>query len=204
MRRALRFSLVLIVTVLPLFSRPYAPESAEKTGTRGDGVVECDGANRRAVERKDAGGEDRLPPLSESFVLVAAERFVDHGDGTITDTSRQLMWQKGDNGEEVTFHEAQHYCQSLRLGGYGDWRLPAPDERDTAVAVVLMIPRHSRDAHAHLDLYWSSTPTVLIPFNYRPSDGKEVSRAYFAREGTRAFVRAVRSSVGTAGPEGSS
>ena len=110
--------------------------------------------------------------LSQPSVLVAEERFVDRGDGTVTDMSRKLMWQKGDNGREVSFEEAQQYCKMLRLGGYSDWRLPNPDERDTAVAVALIMPKHSRDAHAHLDLYWSSDRTVLIPFNYHPSQGE--------------------------------
>ena len=110
------------------------------------------------------------------------------------------MWQKGDNGKEVTFEKAQEYCKTLRLGGFADWRLPKADERETAVVIELMMSMHSRDAHAHFDLYWSSDPTALLPFNYRPSQGREVSRVYFAREGTRAFVRAVRS-LGTAKPE---
>jgi hypothetical protein len=50
------------------------------------------------------------------------------------------------------------------------------------------------------DQYWSSDSTVLLPFNYHPSRGAEVSRVYFAREGTRAFVRAARS-LGTAKPD---
>ena len=113
------------------------------------------------------------------------------------------MWQKGDNGKEVTFEEAQKYCKTLRLGGHADWRLPKPDERETAVVIELMMPRHSRDAYARFDLYWSSDPTVLLPFNYRPSHGKEVSRVYPAREGARAFVRAVRS-LGAAKPDSGS
>ena len=172
MRNALRCSLIFIVSVLPLFSQPCAPESAEQKEIRVEGVVKNYCADRRAVELKDAGGPGRLRPLSESSVLVAEERFVDRGDGTVTDTSRKIMWQKGDNGKEVTFEEAQEYCKTLRLGGYADWRLPNPDERDTAVAVVLMMPKHSRDAHAYLDLYWSSNPTALIPFNYQPSLGR--------------------------------
>jgi len=146
-------------------------------------------------------GLSLLGALAASSVLVAQERFVDRGDGTIVDTNRKIMWQKGDNGREVTFEEAQQYCKTLRLGNYTDWRLPTPDERDTSVAVALMLPKHSRDAHAHLDLYWSSDRTVLIPFNYHPSQGKDVSRAYFAREGSLGFVRAVRSLVK---PDGSS
>ncbi len=124
---------------------------------------------------------------------AAAERFVDNGDGTVTDTKRQLMWQKGDNGEEVTFEQAQNYCRNLRLGKHADWRLPNPDEPDTAVAVELMMPAHSRAAYARFDLYWSSDPTVLVPFNYHPARGAEVSRVYPARQGDRAYARAVRS-----------
>ena len=113
------------------------------------------------------------------------------------------MWQKGDNGKEVTFEEAQKYCKNLRLGSYADWRLPKPDERETAVVIELMMPRHSRDAYAHFDLYWSSDPTVLLPFNYHPSHGGAVSRVYSAREGARAFVRAVRSFGATKPDNGS-
>ncbi|HIJ75860.1 MAG TPA: DUF1566 domain-containing protein [Deltaproteobacteria bacterium] len=124
---------------------------------------------------------------------ASAGRFIDNGDGTVTDTRLRLMWQKSDNGNEVTFEQAQQYCRNLSLGGHKDWRLPKPDERDTAVVVELMMPLHSRAAYARLDLYWSSDPTVLIPFNYRPSSGAEISRAYPARKDDAAFVRAVRS-----------
>ncbi len=134
-----------------------------------------------------------LPLLSPAHMVVAAARFVDNGDGTITDTERKIMWQKGDNGKEVTFEEAQKYCKNLRLGNHADWRLPEPEERDTAVVIQLLMPKHSRDAYAYFDLYWSSDPTVLLPFNYHPAQGGSVSRAYPAREGARAFVRAIRS-----------
>jgi hypothetical protein len=123
----------------------------------------------------------------------AAARFVDNGDGRVTDTTRKIMWQKGDNGKEVTLEQAQEYCQNLRLGNYTDWRLPKPDERDIPVVIELLMNRHSRDAYASFDLYWSSDPTVLLPFNYHPSYGGLVSKIYPAGEGAKAFVRAVRS-----------
>ncbi len=103
------------------------------------------------------------------------------------------MWQKSDNGKEVTFEQAQEYCRNLSLGGHLDWRLPKPEELETPVVVELMMPLHSREAYARFDLYWSSDPTVLLPFNYRPASGAVISRAYFAKQGDRAFVRAVRS-----------
>ncbi len=135
-----------------------------------------------------------LPLLGLSPITAsAAARFVDNGDGTVTDTIRKIMWQKGDSGKEVTFEEAQKYCQNLRLGSHADWRLPKPDELETATVIQLLMPRRSRDTYARFDLYWSSNSTVLLPFNYRPSEGGPVSRTYPAREGAKAFVRAVRS-----------
>ncbi len=131
--------------------------------------------------------------LSQPPVAHSADRFVDNGDGTVTDTRRHLMWQKGDNGEEVTFEAAQKYCQMLKLGGHTDWRLPEPEERETAVAIALMMTRHGRDVYSRFDLYWSSDPLTLLPFNYHPSYGREVQRTYPATPGGRAFVRAVRS-----------
>ena len=140
--------------------------------------------------------------LIQVSVAHAGERFVDNRDGTVTDTKRQLMWQKGDNGEQVTFGDAQKYCKSLRLGSYDDWRLPEPEERDTALAFALMMPKHDRDVYGRFDLYWSSDPTTLLPFNYHPSYGREVARAYPARPGDRAFVRAVRSVNSAQGDNG--
>jgi hypothetical protein len=142
-------------------------------------------------------GEIRSP------IVVAAERFVDNGDGTVTDTRQKIMWQKGDNGKEVTFTEAQEYCKTLRLGGYADWRLPKAEEADTAVAVELRMPIHSPDTYARFDLYWTSDPTVLIPFNYRPSHGRAVSRIYPPKDDGSAFVRAVRP-LGAARPDSGS
>ena len=177
MGRALQFSLMFIASALMLLSRPQAAELAEQLEIRVEPV-----------------------PLGKSSLVVAEGRFVDNGDGTITDTRRKIMWQKGDNGEEVIFEEAQAYCRTLRLGGYTDWRLPNTDERDTAVAVELMMRMHSRDTYAHFDLYWSSDPMVQLPFNYRPSLGREISRAYpTPKKRPRAFVRAVRS-LGPAEP----
>jgi hypothetical protein len=129
--------------------------------------------------------------LSQLSVAESEERFLDNGDGTVTDTRRQIMWQKGDNGEQVTFEEAQRYCKNLRLGSYAGWRLPEPDEQETAVVIELMMTRHSRDVYARFDLYWSSDSTTLLPFNYQPSYGEEVFRVYPARKHDRAFVRAV-------------
>ena len=129
-----------------------------------------------------------LPLLGQSpMAASAAARFVDNGDGTVTDTIRKIMWQKGDNGKEVTFEEAQKYCQNLRLGSHADWRLPKPDELETATVIQLLMPKRSRDTYARFDLYWSSNPTVLLPFNYRPlmGDGLKDIPCQGGRQGLR-------------------
>jgi hypothetical protein len=175
MRKAFRFSLMSMASVLLLLSRPHTGEVAQQKEIQ------------------------VYQPLHQSLMIVSEKRFMDNGDGTVMDTRQNLMWQKGDNGEEVSFEEAENYCKSLRLGGYADWRLPSPDERDTALVIELMMRRHSRDVYAFFDLYWSSNPTILLPFNYHPSYGKEIQKVYFARGRAKGFVRAVRS-LGMAEP----
>jgi len=49
--------------------------------------------------------------------------YVNLGNGTILDTITGLMWQQGDSGE-LTFENAKIYIDTLKLGGYSDWRLP--------------------------------------------------------------------------------
>ncbi len=54
------------------------------------------------------------------------KRFLDNGDGTVTDTVTGLMWQQRTAGP-MTWEAAQRYCAQLELGG-GGWR--APNEKE--------------------------------------------------------------------------
>ncbi|TEW56876.1 DUF1566 domain-containing protein [Psychromonas sp. RZ22] len=60
-------------------------------------------------------------------------KFVDNGDGTITDTATGLMWQKADNKAGITWQDALTYAENLTLGGYDDWRLPNAKELQSIV-----------------------------------------------------------------------
>jgi len=53
--------------------------------------------------------------------------FTNNGNGTITDNITGLMWQQVDGGE-MTFENANTYCNTLTLGGLSGWRLPTPIE----------------------------------------------------------------------------
>lgn len=57
--------------------------------------------------------------------------FVDHGDGTVTDTRHGLMWQAEIAEHGVSWHKAVESCRNLGLGGYTDWRIPTRAELAT-------------------------------------------------------------------------
>ena len=55
-------------------------------------------------------------------------RFVDNKDGTITDQSTGLIWQKVDSGRGLNWQDALAYAEKLVLAGKSDWRLPNAKE----------------------------------------------------------------------------
>lgn len=133
------------------------------------------------------------------------DRFVDNGDGTVTDTWAGLMWQKDTadtngngvldfNDDQLSWCEAIRYCDGLVLAGHDDWRLPNALElmsivdysrpRSMAIDVAFTAPDQLDSRH------WSSTTlginvdAIRVLFLY----GKVES---FARH-EPAYVRAVR------------
>ena len=67
---------------------------------------------------------------NNDFGNCNSSRFVDNGDGTVTDKTTGLMWQQGDN-PRMNWFETLKYCQNLILAGYSDWRLPNIKELNT-------------------------------------------------------------------------
>lgn len=98
---------------------------------------------------------------------AANSRFIDNGDGTLTDIESLLMWQKKPPYEQKTHGDAVQYCKSLTLGQHKDWRLPEGEEVDGAVVEALMQEKQSQDGMA--DYFWSKDPGEMIPFNYPTS-----------------------------------
>ena len=71
-------------------------------------------------------------------------QYIDHGDGTITDTASKLMWKRcseglsGVNCEEgeskgYKYDEAVEKFKNIEYAGFSDWRLPTVDELKTLV-----------------------------------------------------------------------
>jgi hypothetical protein len=59
-------------------------------------------------------------------------RFVDHRNGTVTDTKTGLMWMQQDSyvhlGRYLNWEQSRSYVNKLSTGGYSDWRLPTVAE----------------------------------------------------------------------------
>jgi hypothetical protein len=56
--------------------------------------------------------------------VIAMDRFVDNGDGTVADTKTGLTWAAKDNGIPINWPDALSYCQNYSGGGHTDWRMP--------------------------------------------------------------------------------
>jgi len=65
---------------------------------------------------------------SRRYWITSNERFIDNGDGTVTDSKTGLMWAREDNGEDIQWRDARKYCNNLTLAGYLDWRIPTGNE----------------------------------------------------------------------------
>lgn len=62
----------------------------------------------------------------------ADDRYVDNGNGTITDTKTDLMWTKKDSyadlRECLDWNASKSYVSRLNTGGHSNWRLPTIQE----------------------------------------------------------------------------
>ncbi|MCD6430953.1 MAG: DUF1566 domain-containing protein [Deltaproteobacteria bacterium] len=147
--------------------------------------------------------------LSVSFTSAA---LVDNGDGTVSDTETDLMWQQVAAGS-MNWQNALDYCEDLVLpvGGYDDWRLPDRNELQSLVDYSYYAPaiydHNINSASKYFPgvlsyIYWSSTTSAgdtssawLVDFGYGYVD-------HYGSKSNSYYVRAVRS--GQSGPLGDS
>lgn len=65
------------------------------------------------------------------------KRFVDNGDGTVTDFETQLMWKQTDSYQDtskwVNWYDALEHIRKLndkKFAGHANWRLPSLEEAE--------------------------------------------------------------------------
>tara|TARA_B110000438_G_C15523582_1_gene525291 strand:- start:185 stop:607 length:423 start_codon:yes stop_codon:yes gene_type:complete len=76
------------------------------------------------------------------------KRFIDNGDGTVTDHEMKIMWKQTDgfqdSGEFTNWYQSKEYLRLLNLeefASFSDWKLPSLEE-----AQSLYVPEsHIRD-----------------------------------------------------------
>lgn len=97
--------------------------------------------------------------------------YTDNGNGTITDNSTGLQWQKCDVGlsgadcaagstSTLTWTQATTTCDSMVLGGHSDWKVPNMNELLSLVDFGTSSPAIDSAffPNTALDYHWSSTP----------------------------------------------
>lgn len=124
-------------------------------------------------------------------------RFLDHGDGTVTDTWTGLMWTKATIGKNLTHKQVTELIKKLDLAGHKNWRLPNDHELLSLVDRSRKLPAIDTDAFPYTanDWYWTSTPCALGPSCAWIVDFNS-GYAYTNHRNNGACVRAVRSVLG--------
>jgi hypothetical protein len=83
---------------------------------------------------------ERGGPTKRNFVRCVRgpkdygrNKFLDNGNGTITDIATGLMWQKSDSGKTMSWEQALSYAENLQYAGCDNWRLPNAKELQSIV-----------------------------------------------------------------------
>lgn len=140
------------------------------------GGVQCEncGSNGKftsntAIVRKLEDILKALNPTEKIAVKApeqaTGERFVDNGDGTISDTrvlpnGKRLMWMKEGSQERLKYEEVEEFVVELNKEQYPDWRLPTIEELFSLVDFTRREPAINPLFKCESAGYWSSTPYV--------------------------------------------
>jgi hypothetical protein len=127
------------------------------------------------------------------------QSLTDNGDGTVTDKSTGLVWQKCSSGQNndstcsyasegsMMWDEALIYCNNLSLGDKTDWRLPNITEFDSlpdnSRYNPAIDPAYFPNTYSSSHLYWSSTsyaysPDYAIVMSFYSGDITEFAKSY--------------------------
>ena len=141
-------------------SAPTCPASnGQPSGLPDTGQTTCHDQNGTLVpcESDTCRGQDGFYQSG----CPSDDRFLDNGDGTVTDNCTGLMWQKDTGDTEgakaLAWCDAVAYCEDLILAGHDDWRLPNIRELESIVDYGRSNPSIDPVFGAAPGTYWSST-----------------------------------------------
>jgi uncharacterized protein DUF1566 len=191
-----------------LFTGGPAPKAIECSSSAGKGLpatgqTKCYGDVEGQGWVEVPCGEATCPGQDGSYATGCPleGRFVDNGDGTVTDTCTELMWQKDAIYNSSLWCDAITYCENLSFAGHSDWRLPNVRELESIIDYGRVNPSIDPvfgagtwpdEPHIY---YWSSTSISAAYAWYVGFDRGFLDVVNISRHGDAPmYVRAVRNS----------
>ena len=132
------------------------------------------------------------------FVL-AEQRFIDHGNGTVTDRKLGVMWAKVDNQSDIYFNEVQSWLMNDFPGTipqlYNNWRLPTVFELQSLYVEDPQYNGYQADCGLPVKivpqirisciLIWASDTALGLPLAFNFNIGNAFSIDLYEKNGCR-------------------
>lgn len=119
------------------------------------------------------------------------DRLIAMGNGICKDTKTGIMWQVGSSRSLKSLDDAKKYTQTLKEGGYDDWRLPSVTE---LYGLYIIFDLH-QNGNCKLKVegtYWSDEADLEGRVGtWELDDNCDPERQYIPKD--KGKVRAVRS-----------
>ena len=145
----------------------YFPSTADEYWTA---TTDPSGSSRCATVTLTIGMMN-YPGKTGAYAAMAVRgssspaQFHNNGDGTVSDLTTGLMWQK-ESVQGISWQDGLAYCSGLHLGGYSDWRLPDVNELISLVDYSKASPSIDEQYFTNTAFhYWSSTTYPTDPAN---------------------------------------
>ncbi len=137
-------------------------------------------------------------------LLLAQQRFIDHGNGTVTDRRLGVMWAKADNQSDIYWSQVHSWLMNDFPGtipeSYNNWRLPTISELQSLYVedpkyngyqtdcglMVKIVPQ----IRISCILIWASDTALGLPLAFNYNNGNAFSMDLNENKGCR--VLAVR------------
>ena len=137
---------------------PVRSGSAGTTQVPRTGQTSCYSETGSSIACSGTGQDGDI----QAGVAWPSPRFIDHGDGTVTDSLTGLEWTMDANlaSTTMTWQAALDYVKTLTTGGHGDWRLPNRKELRSLCDYMRdnpPLPLVHPFSGVQPDWYWSST-----------------------------------------------
>ncbi len=107
--------------------------------------------------------------------MEKSSRYVDNGDGTVTDNTTGLVWTKDANHGLMSWFEAVKHCEDFNFAGHSDWRLPLVAKNGGTAELDTLFRKNGDHSEAwegtrgtpftnvQSNYYWSGTSYAHVP-----------------------------------------